>query len=694
MIEPPPGSARSTSTHHDARWLGVVALGYALSLGIGLRFLVLADAIAILWPASGVLVAALALAPQRLRGAVLAVGFAVNIVAHLAHGAALPAGIAISVANVAESALVNWLVGRAGGLTEPGSVRRFLARVGLVFVGTAAAGPLAAAAQNDAYGAPFWATWQAWTLTNGVSILVVAPAIMALAHVSPHEIAPHARRIGEAAVFAALVVVTATAVFATNTVSASVFVLLPYMVFPYLIWATVRFGQAGGSAAVLITAVIVLWQTVHRHGPFMLLEASIGRGVLAAQAFLGISAVSVLVLGAILDERQRTEAALRQSEERLRDSLARLQLVLERMPIGCIINDAEFRVSYWNPAAERIFGFSAAEVLGNAPERFLVPHSSLPNIEALHTAIRAGEQRSGTAPTLTKTGRVITCEWQHTPLFDSTGAFVGSLAMAQDVTERAAAEQEIRRLNDDLERRVAARTAALEAANRELEAFSYSVSHDLRAPLRHIDGFVSLLSRRVGASLDATARHYLEVIADSSRHMGQLIDDLLTLSHVGRSELQVQPVALAELLPAVCAELAPAVAGRAITWQIGPLPTVLADPRLMRQVLVNLLSNAIKYTGRRQDARIALGTLDASDSHATFFVRDNGAGFDMQYTHKLFGVFQRLHHDDEFEGSGIGLAIVNRIVQRHGGSIRAEGQPDTGAAFFVTLPRAPEEVHP
>jgi signal transduction histidine kinase len=253
-----------------------------------------------------------------------------------------------------------------------------------------------------------------------------------------------------------------------------------------------------------------------------------------------------------------------------------------------------------------------------------------------------------------------------------------------EVEERARREDEIKSLNREL----AKRAAELEASNKELESFAYSVSHDLRAPLRHLAGYSELLQKQAASSLDHKGRRYIQTILASAKRMGNLIDDLLAFSRLGRTETRRTAVDLQQVVKEVVAEVGRDTKDRDIAWKIGALPVCYGDRSMLKLVVVNLVSNAVKFTRIRTRSEIEIGCVDGNKDEVEVFVRDNGAGFDMQYANKLFGVFQRLHLAEQFEGTGIGLATVQRIIHRHGGKVRAEGAVDQGAAFYFSLPNA------
>ncbi len=277
-------------------------------------------------------------------------------------------------------------------------------------------------------------------------------------------------------------------------------------------------------------------------------------------------------------------------------------------------------------------------------------------------------------------------DWTLVPILDDAGEVDFLVFVLNDVTDRKKAEQEIRQLNEELEQRVQRRTAQLEAANQELESFSYSVSHDLRAPLRAIDGFSRILLKDHAGGLNAEGHRLLDIIRVNTGKMAQLIDDLLAFSRLGRREVKVAALDMERLVRDVVGELKDTLGSRAVEWDFKPLPATRADRALMHQVWINLLDNALKFTRPREAAVIEVGCRSAGDEDV-YYVKDNGVGFDAQYAHKLFGVFQRLHRYEEFEGTGVGLALVQRIVQRHGGRVWAEGQVDGGATFYFSLPR-------
>lgn len=388
----------------------------------------------------------------------------------------------------------------------------------------------------------------------------------------------------------------------------------------------------------------------------------------------------------VLARVARLIAERRRNEDQIARAYTLLRAVTEGVEEAIFVKNLQGNYLMINGAGAKRFGKeSAEEVLGKKDREFF-PAEVVATIRGRdHEVVEKGKLQTY-EETLPVSGAERVFLTSKAPYRDAEGNNIGIIGISHDITDRKRTEMELRQLKTELEERVEQRTAELAAANRELEAFSYSVSHDLRTPLRHIDGFLGLLEKNAGPVLDDKGRRYIRLISEAVKRMGGLIDDLLVFSRVGRTSMAETAVSLHKLVDEARLELAPDMGDRVIDWSIGSLPDVRGDPTLLKSAMVNLLSNAIKFTRQKSPARIEVGSRELEDGQVVCFVRDNGAGFDMRFVDRLFGVFQRLHRPEDFEGTGIGLANVRRIVERHGGKIWAEGAVGRGAAFYFSLP--------
>jgi PAS domain S-box-containing protein len=367
-----------------------------------------------------------------------------------------------------------------------------------------------------------------------------------------------------------------------------------------------------------------------------------------------------------ITERKKAEETLRASEELLR-------AVTDNSPDAIYVKDSRSRWLMANPAVLRVVGRTAEQALGKTDlDLYADAAVGQAIIENDRRVLESGHTESFEEVADTPDGRR-TFLSVKAPRRDAQGNIVGIIGISHDITERKRAEEALR----ESESRLA-------AANKELETFNYTVAHDLRAPLRHIHGFAEMLAQEAEPVLNEDAQRYLQVIRESVERMGLLLQELLNLSRLGRQELRRQPCDLHLLVQQILAELQPDLADRAIEWRITGLPTLECDPTLVRQVLWNLMANAVKFTRRRSPAVIEIAQTLHNGVPAVL-VRDNGEGFDMNYADKLFGVFQRLHRKEDFEGTGVGLAIVQRIIHKHGGVVWAEAELGRGATFYFTL---------
>jgi PAS domain S-box-containing protein len=382
-------------------------------------------------------------------------------------------------------------------------------------------------------------------------------------------------------------------------------------------------------------------------------------------------------------QRRRAEQELRQTRDKLEIQVAertRQAGLLNLTHDSIFVRDTSDVITYWNRGAQELFGWSPEEAVGRRVHELLRSVFPAP-VEEIHADLLRSGRWEGEFESTRADGTTVIVASRWSLQRDERGQPAAILETSNDITQRKRWEQEIRTLNEELGKR----SADLEASNKELEAFAYSISHDLRAPLRHMAGFTELLQKSTASVLDEKSKRYVTMILESAQRMGSLIDDLLAFSRIGRAETHKTGVDLEGLVREAVMEARQDIHGRDVVWRVGRFPYWYGDRSMLRLVLVNLISNALNFTRTRSRAEIEIGCLKEDKNQVVVFVRDNGVGFDMRYASKLFGVFQRLHRAEAFEGTGIGLATVQRIVHRHGGKVWAESLVDKGATFYFSL---------
>jgi PAS domain S-box-containing protein len=642
---------------------GYIALGW-----LGNQMALEPSHVAVLWPAAGMSLAAVLAFGTRVWPAIW-LGSALQSFNAFwpSQGAseALVVGAALGTGSVLHALLGGWLVRRRGFRLEFDRVEDVF---NLLVLGgsvaclvSATVGVAAFLAAGLSLPGTVFDGWLVWWLGDTLGVVLAAPLCLLAPRLAEAAPLSNAERLAWLGVM--------LLVAGANFIG---WLPVPFLFVPLLLWAALRFAPARAVLAVTGVSGLVVMATRLGLGPFDLSDPL--ETAYTLQRFLGSVSVPLLVLVAALATRRGVE-------EELRRSTTLLQAVIENIPDVLFLKaHPDLRYALVNRAYERQIGTPRDTVVGRDDMELFPSERAVVFMAQDRAVLASGELLDVPAePVETRHGTI----WFHTkkvPLLDGDGRPQYLLGIAEDITALREARAEIESLNRQLEGRV----EALEAAYAELEAFTYTVTHDLRAPVRAIDGFAQALQERYAVGLDERGRRWLAHVGEGAQRLGRLIDDMLELSRVSRRELSVSSVDFSALARAIASDLEVTDPGRRVVWDIEPGLTVEGDEGLLRIMLTNLLGNAWKFSRQRDPAHIAL-RCRPEGGRRVFEVVDDGAGFEMAYVDKLFKPFSRLHSDEEFEGTGVGLATVARVVQRHGGTITAEGRPQAGATFRFTL---------
>ena len=665
----------------------VLALVYFLAGRFGLSLAFFHESASPVWPPTGIGLACALIWGRHLLPGVFVGAFFVNYLTQ----ASLPAVIGIATGNTLEILTAALLAERCSGgkrtFDRAINVIRFILLAALpgTIVG-ATAGVFSLCAFGSAVWGDFPAVWLTWWLGDFVSALTIAPFLL-IWH-SSFRLVKRSSRLLETACLGATVLCVSTVAFSYFPFEGTLQYELDFLLIPVLLWAAYRFKQPGAASASFLISAIAIWATLNGHGPFQ--QADKNTSLLLLQAFMGTITITSLVLGAVVSEATVAEENWRSQEEAVREAEKKFQTLANGSSVLLWVNGTH-GCEFVNRAYLDFVGVNQeAEVSGADWTRFVHPEDRDTYVGEYLKCFERGAQFHAEFRFRRFDGQWRWMRSEATPRISPDGKCAGYVGATVDITDRKKMETELQEAHKQLANRavhletvVEARTAELKSAYQDLEAFTYSVAHDLRAPLRGMNGYLAIL--KTPEPMDESERSdILKRMEQATHRMAQLMDDLLRLSKVTKQELRWEQVALDEILNEAATDVQNEAKNRQIEWHFNPLPIVECDAGLIRQALTNLLLNAVKYTQSRALAKIEVGAEFFKGVQA-IYVRDNGVGFDMSKASQLFTPFVRLHSDKTYEGSGLGLATVARIIRKHGGDIWAFASPGEGATFYFTL---------